>query len=126
MKYKYNRLVYFIKKDIFIFINMNLLDLLYEPYTIILIISIVLTIITYFVVKSDNKDKDEEDQTNMGKSLLYTFLGSFVGITILKFILSYLNQKNAFQKGGVQSVVNNVHDKLTIVADDVDVGFMDT
>lgn len=125
MKYKYNRLVYFIKKDIFIFINMNLLDLLYEPYTIILIISIILTIITYFVVKSDNKDKDEEDQTNMGKSLLYTFLGSFVGITILKFVLSYLNQKNAFQKGGVQSVINNVHDKLTIVADDIDVGFMD-
>lgn len=126
MKYKYNRLVYFIKKDIFIFINMNLLDLLYEPYTIILIISIILTIITYFVVKSDNKDKDEEDQTNMGKSLLYTFLGSFVSITILKFVLSYLNKKNAFQKGGVQSAVNNVHDKLTIVADDVDVGFMDT
>ncbi len=124
MKWKYNILVYFIKKDIFIFINMNLLDLLYEPYTIILIISIIFTIITYFVVKSDNKD--EEEQTNMGKSLLYTFLGSFVGITILKFILSYLNQKNVFQKGGVQSVVNNIHDKLTIVADDVDVGFMDT
>jgi hypothetical protein len=102
---------------------MNLTNLLYEPYTIILIISIIITIITYFIVQSDNKDKEEEHQTNLGTSLLYTFLGSFIGMTILKFGISYLNNNNFFQKGGS---TNSNYDKLTHVGDDVEFDIMET
>lgn len=101
---------------------MNLTNLLFEPYTIILIISIILTVISYFVVQSDNKDKDEEDQTNLSTALLYTFLGSFIGLMALKFGLGYLNKNNVFQKGGL----SDISDKLTIIADDIDVGFMES
>lgn len=106
---------------------MNISNLLFEPYTIILMIAIILTIVAYFIVSSDNKDKEEENQTNMGSALLYTFLGSFIGMVILKFGLQYLNNNNIFQKGGtIKDNVVNPHDMVTVVADDIEVGFMET
>ena len=99
---------------------MNLLDILFEPYVIILFISIIITIIAYFVIDSDNKDKDDEDKINASKSLLYTFLGSFITLIIFKFVVSYLNKNQVFQKGGM-----DIHDKLTIISDDIDIGILD-
>ena len=99
---------------------MNILDLLFEPYVIIILLSIVITVIAYYVIVSDNENKDEdEEQTEVSKSLLYTFIGSLVTLTLLKFGFSYMNNKQYFQKGG------NIEDKLTMVADDVEVGFME-
>jgi heme/copper-type cytochrome/quinol oxidase subunit 2 len=99
---------------------MNILDLLFEPYVIIILLSILITIIAYFVIDNDNKSKDDDDEkTEVGKSLLYTFIGSIITLTLLKFGFSYMNTKNYFQKGG------DLNDRLTIVADDVDIGILE-
>jgi len=99
---------------------MNILDLLFEPYVIIILLSIFITVIAYFVIQSDNsKKEDDEDKIDTGKSLLYTFIGSLIILTLLKFAISYMNNKNFFQKGG------ELNDRLTIVADDVDIGILE-
>ena len=99
---------------------MNLFDIIFQPYVIILFISIIITLIAYYIINEDNKNKDEDVQTNVSTSLLYTFLSSFIGIILLKTIVSYLNKNNTFQKN-----IETIHDKLTIVADDVDYGILE-
>jgi heme/copper-type cytochrome/quinol oxidase subunit 2 len=99
---------------------MNILDLLFEPYVIIILLSIFITVIAYFVIQNDNSNKeDDEDKTETSKSLLYTFIGSIIILTLFKFGISYMNNKNFFQKGG------ELNDRLTIVADDVDIGILE-
>ena len=106
---------------------MNLTSILFEPYVIIIILALVITLIAYFVIQNDNKDKeDDEDKINIGTSLLYTFLGSFLIMMLGKLGFSYMNKNNMFQKGG--AVINNnrdISEKLTIVADDVDFGLFE-
>jgi uncharacterized membrane protein len=97
---------------------MKMLDLLYEPYVIIILLSIIITVISYFIIDNDNKTKEyEEDKIDLGKTLLYVFISSLIICTLLKFGFSYMNKKQFFQKGG-----SDITDKLTIVADDVDIG----
>ena len=105
---------------------MNLTSILFEPYVIIIILALVITLIAYFVIQNDNKDKEDEEKINVGTSLLYTFLGSFLIMMAGKLGFNYMNKNNMFQKGG--AVINNsgdISDKLTIVADDVDFGLFE-
>ena len=106
---------------------MNLTTILFEPYVIIIILALVITLIAYFVIQNDNKNKeDDEDKINVGTALLYTFLGSFLIMMAGKIGFNYMNKNNMFQKGG--TVINNnadISDKLTIVADDVDFGLFE-
>ena len=100
---------------------MNLINILYEPYVIIIIISLILTLIAYYIVKNDNLDKDDEDKTNVAKALLYTFIISFIILMLLKYVIGYMQKNKYFQKGsGI-----DLSDKLTIVADDVEYGILD-
>jgi len=105
---------------------MKLTNILFEPYVIIIIISIIITLIAYFVIQSDNKNKEDEDKINLGSSLLYTFLASFLIMMIGKICFGYMNKNNMFQKGGAP--INNgtdISEKLTIVGDDVDYGLFE-
>ena len=95
---------------------MNLLTLIYEPYVIIIIISIIITISAYFIVKNNKTAEDEENKTNLPLTLFYTFIISFIILIILKYGLSYLNNNNFFQKGGV-----NISDRITVIDDDVEI-----
>ena len=94
---------------------MNLINLLYEPYVIIIFITLIITFITYIIL-INNKNKEEQSQTNIPKTLLYTFIISLVVLTIIKFGISYMNKNSFFQKGGVSDPI----DRLTIIADDID------
>jgi heme/copper-type cytochrome/quinol oxidase subunit 2 len=102
---------------------MNLINILYEPYVIIIFSSLFITLIAYFVIiNQKNKEKNKDNQTNISKTLLYTFIISFILLTLIKFILSYANTNKLFiQKGGDINPVDN----LTIIADDVDFNIID-
>ena len=96
---------------------MDLLKLLYEPYVIIIFISLIITLIAYFIIVNNKKnEEDEETKTDIPKTLLYTFIISLILLVLLKFIVSYMNTNNFFQKGGTVDPI----DVLTVVADDVD------
>ena len=99
---------------------MNLINILYEPYVIIIFISLIITIITYFIIK-DIKNTDEEAKNNIPITLLYTFIISFLLLICGKYLLNYMNKKNFFQKGSAI----DISEKLTVVADDIDVGLID-
>ena len=101
---------------------MNLLNILYEPYFIIIVLALIITGITYYNVRNvDNNDNNNETKTNVPKVLLITFISSFVVLIAIKFIVSYMNKNNVFQKGGDV----DMSDRLTLVADDVDYGMLD-
>jgi hypothetical protein len=101
---------------------MNLINIIYEPYFIIISISLIITLISFFIIRN-NKSEEEEQQNNTPQILLYTFFISFILLIILNYGLEYMNKNNFFQKGGVNKddLVNN----LTIVADDIECGLID-
>lgn len=95
--------------------------MIYEPYVIILFISLVITIFAYFIIRNNsNEDEEESKKRNIPKILLITFLVSFVLLNICKYGIEYMNTKKFFQKGGVDVV-----EHLTIVADDLDYNIME-
>ena len=97
---------------------MNLTNILYDPYFIIIVISLIITLIAYFIIKN-NKIVDEEP--NYSKPLVITFVVSFVVLIGIKYGIDYMNKNNFFQK---KSEFTSA-DKLTIVADDVDYDIME-
>jgi heme/copper-type cytochrome/quinol oxidase subunit 2 len=101
---------------------MNLLNIIYEPYVIILIVALVITIFAYFIIRNNsNEDEEESKKRNIPKILLITFLASFILLYIGKYGIEYMNTKKFFQKGGVDAV-----EHLTIVADDLDYNIMES
>lgn len=99
---------------------MDLIKILYEPYVIIIILSIIITTITYFLIK-DQSLEDKKNKINIPLTLLYTFIISFILLLVLKYVITYMNSKKYFQKAGGIST----SDRLTIVADDIDCGLLD-
>lgn len=99
---------------------MNLLNILYEPYFIIIVLALIITGITYYNIRNVDNDNNET-KTNVPKVLLITFISSFVVLIAIKFTVSYMNKNNVFQKGGDI----DMSDRLTLVADDVDYGMLD-
>ena len=106
---------------------MNLINILYEPYVIMIFVSLIITGISYFIITKNNKNSEESENTQdnnsqTSKTLLLTFIISYLLLIFLHFVIGYMNKNNFFQKGG--NVVD-LKEHLTIVADDVDVGFID-
>lgn len=98
---------------------MNITNILYEPYFIIILISIIITIIAYFIIKENNKNKNEK--INIPFTLFCTFVLSLIILVCSKYIIIYMNNNNFFQKGGNKQISDNI----TIVADDIDIGLFD-
>ena len=95
---------------------MNLVNILYEPYVIIILTSILITFIAYLILRNQKDDIENKDKYNTPKILLYTFISSCIILVFLKFGLEYMNNNKFFQKG---ASLNN-SDRLTVVADDID------
>lgn len=106
---------------------MDLISILYEPYVIMIFIALIITGISYFIISNNSNKTDEEDensqnnQGNNSKTLFLTFVISYLLLIGLHFIVGYMNNNNFFQKGGKI----DVKEHLTIVADDIDVGFIE-
>jgi hypothetical protein len=102
---------------------MDLVKILYQPYVIIIFLSLLITLITFFICRNNNKiDEKNNESTNLSKILLYTFIISFLILMGLNYLLKYMNDNKFFQKGGI---IKNITDNLTIVADDVDYGILE-
>jgi flagellar biosynthesis protein FlhB len=114
---------------------MELIKIIYEPHFIIIVISIIIATVTYFLLKNDKKNQKESKEQpkntlDIGKQVLYSFLISFVSLLIIYYTFNYLNRNNYFQEGGSvkntsEEIKNNILEKLTIVADDVDCGLLE-
>jgi len=100
---------------------MNLINILYEPYVIMIFVSLIITGISYFIITNNKSEEEEGSQENNSKTLFLTFVISYLLLIVLHFIIGYMNSNNFFQKGGKV----DVKEHLTIVADDVDVGFIE-
>lgn len=102
---------------------MDLLKILYQDYVIIIVISIIITVISYFIIKNNNNNDDEnEEKPNYSKTLLIVFVSTILILFGLKYLISYMNKNNYFQKGGESY---DLKEKLTIVADDLDYDIME-
>jgi uncharacterized membrane protein YwzB len=100
---------------------MNLVNILYEPYVIMIFISLIITVITYFIIKDDKKDDNIKKENNIPFTLLYTFIISYILLIIIKYLLNYMNKQKFFEKGGSIDTT----DKLTFIDDDIDIGLID-
>jgi cytochrome bd-type quinol oxidase subunit 2 len=99
---------------------MNLLNILYEPYVIIIFLSLLITLIAYFIIRN-NKSENEEQNTSVSKVLLYTFILSFIVLMLLKIGIQYMNANKFFQKGGAV----DISEHLTIIGDDIECDILD-
>lgn len=97
---------------------MNLYDILFEPHVLIILISIIITVISYFILnQSKNEIEEENEKNNKSFTLLCIFIISLLILLILKYGYVYLTKNNLIDmKGGG----NDIRERLTIVADDVD------
>lgn len=107
--------------------------ILYNQYTIIIFISLIITAFTYFIIKNNDSDETQaQDKQNIIKTLLIVFVSTFVSIFGLKYIISYMNNNNYFQKGGlstgIRTVTENIdiNENLTIIGDDIEVDLFNT
>ena len=100
---------------------MNLINILYEPYAIIIVLSLIITLIAYFIVRNNNSNKEQNEKVNTPKVLLITFITSLIFLVLLKYIINYMNKNNFFQKGGAV----DHSERLTIIADDLDYDIME-
>lgn len=113
---------------------MNLVNLLYQPYVMIIIISLIITISTYVGIKYNKIDEEENNTNNLNqaKTLLLTFVISFLVLIGGYFGITYAGKNNLFEKirvnqkgGGDNGFENDFLDRLTVVSDDVDFDIMD-
>jgi len=103
---------------------MSFLTIIYEPYVISIIIALIITAISFFIIREDNKNASDGEEINLSKNLLITFIVSFILIMIFSYGIIYMNKNNFFQKGGMMEP-DEISQKLTMVADDVDYGILE-
>jgi len=110
---------------------MNLIEILYQPYVIILFICLVITISVYFYMKYSKVEEEENNHTNLeqAKTLLITFIVSFVLLMLSYFGVLYAGKNNLFERikidqsgGGFE---NDFLDRLTVMSEDVDFDLME-
>lgn len=97
---------------------MNLYDILFEPHVVIILISIIITVISYFLLnQSKGEIEEENEKNNKSFTLLCIFIISLLILLILKYGYIYLTKNNLIDMKGSG---NDIRERLTIVADDVD------
>jgi len=106
---------------------MELTDILYQPYIISIVIALIFTFIVYIILKRNNTDKKNAQQS-YSKTLTITFFCSFIVFLGLIYGMRHLsNTKMEIMYGGGNSgiSVSDLSDKLNISGNDVDFGLLD-
>jgi heme/copper-type cytochrome/quinol oxidase subunit 2 len=103
---------------------MNLQNILYQPYVISILIALIITLITYFIIKNNKEENDDDKEKNKNlKTLLYTFIISYILSILVIYSYNYFSKNNIFQKGGEKQV--DPLDSLTMISDDVEIGLLE-
>ena len=115
--------------------NMNL-TILYEPYVLFLIISILISIAYYFYESNKNKNKNKEDipkksvlpQTIV--SLLVSYIVMLMSYFCYKYFHSFSSPTVSMSGGNQEDEINELKRqkiiaRLTVVDDDIDVGILE-
>jgi uncharacterized membrane protein len=114
---------------------MNLIQFLYQPYIIILFISLLITISVYFYIKYSKVEQEEYDgkqKNNLddAKTMLIAFVVSFILMMGAYFGVVYAGKYHLFERvkvdaSGGGGFENSFMDRLTVVSEDVDFDLMD-
>ena len=107
---------------------MNLIDIIYEPYTIAIISAIIFTFIVYLFLKENTDKNDDKNKNELYKKLLISFISSL--LVFLGIIYGLRNLSNAkattegMRGGGVS--ITDLSEKLNIADNDVDFGLLES
>jgi len=106
---------------------MNLVSILYEPYFIIIVLSLIVVLIAYLLLKNEKPSKkgQEENTMPLSRKLLYTFLISFISFIGIYFVFKNFTKGSTVLTGGSQISPADLAEKLTMVADDVEFGILE-
>ncbi len=104
-------------------------EIINKPYVIALILAIVITLFTYFVILK--KNPDDEEESNPTKICIYTFIISYFGILVLLYVFDMLKKSKPIQTGGGD--LNSGKDVITaqdlegleMTGEDVDIGILE-
>jgi uncharacterized membrane protein len=113
--------------------NMNL-TILYEPYVLFLIISILISIAYYFYESNKNKNKEETPKKSVLPQTIVSLLVSYIVMLMSYFCYKYFHSFSSptvSMSGGNQEDEMNelkrqkIIARLTVVDDDIDVGILE-
>jgi len=113
--------------------NMNL-TILYEPYVLFLIISILISIAYYFYESNKNKNKEETPKKSVLPQTIVSLLVSYIVMLMSYFCYKYFHSFSSptvsMSGGNQEDEINELKRqkiiaRLTVVDDDIDVGILE-
>ena len=73
---------------------MNILSIICQPYILSILISLLITLIAYFIIKNNNSE-EESEKINIPKTLLYTFVISVIIVFLGIYCIDYMNKNSS-------------------------------
>jgi len=111
-----------------------MMDLIYQPYFILLLVALIITVFYYFINTKNNVDQDEKENVKKTNyiNLILVFLVAYLLMLMIYYGYKYFeNSMPTLEKsgGGNLRVSNEAKeifkDRITIYGDDVDVGILE-
>ena len=110
------------------------MDLIYQPYFILLLVSLIITVFYYFMNTKNNVDQEEKENVKKTNyiNLVLVFLVAYLLLLMIYYGYKYFeNSMPTLEKsGGSNLKVSNeakeiFKDRITIYGDDVDVSILE-
>ena len=111
-----------------------MMDLIYQPYFILLLVSLIITVFYYFMNTKNNVDQEEKENVKKTNyiNLVLVFLVAYLLLLMIYYGYKYFeNSMPTLEKsGGSNLKVSNeakeiFKDRITIYGDDVDVSILE-
>ena len=92
---------------------MNLVNILFEPYSIAILSAIIITLIVYMFMSEKSSSKkgkiDDKKKNNTPKKLLITFIGSLLSFLGIIYGVKYLSNKKTMTGGGnIENMITKI------------------
>ena len=111
-----------------------MMDLIYQPYFILLLVALIITVFYYFINTKNNVDQEEKENVKKTNyiNLVLVFLVAYLLMLMIYYGYKYFeNSIPTLEKSGGSNLrVSNeakeiFKDRITIYGDDVDVGILE-